>query len=74
MMTADEMDQLGKASGKAFDTAFMELMIKHHEGAVAMAKTEQADGVFPEAKTMAGAIISSQTAEIATMNGLLGKN
>lgn len=74
MMTAGEMDQLGKASGKAFDTAFMELMIKHHEGAVAMAKTEQAEGVFPEAKTMAAAIISSQTAEIATMNGLLGKN
>ncbi len=74
MMTAEEMDGLGKASGKAFDTAFMELMIKHHEGAVAMAKTERADGAHPEAKTMAEAIISSQTAEIATMNGLLGKN
>lgn len=74
MMTAEEMDRLGKASGKAFDTAFMELMIKHHEGAVAMAKTERAEGAFPEAKTMAEAIISSQTAEIATMNGLLGKN
>ncbi|MEU9254991.1 DUF305 domain-containing protein [Streptomyces sp. NPDC048270] len=74
MMTAEEMDRLGKASGKAFDTAFMELMIKHHEGAVAMAKTERADGAHPEAKTMAEAIISSQSAEIATMNGLLGKN
>ncbi|MFE3558099.1 DUF305 domain-containing protein [Streptomyces sp. NPDC059193] len=74
MMTAEEMDGLGKASGRAFDTAFMELMIKHHEGAVAMAKTELADGAFPEAKTMAEAIISSQSAEIATMNGLLGKN
>ncbi|MGP3689790.1 DUF305 domain-containing protein [Streptomyces sp. IBSNAI002] len=74
MMTAEEMDRLGKASGPAFDTAFMELMIKHHEGAVAMAKTELADGAFPGAKTMAEAIISSQSAEIATMNRLLGKN
>lgn len=74
MMTAEEMDRLGKASGKAFDTAFMELMIKHHEGAVAMARTERAQGAFSEAKVMADAIISSQTAEIATMKGLLGKN
>ncbi|MEV1091215.1 DUF305 domain-containing protein [Streptomyces microflavus] len=74
MMTADEMDQLEKASGKAFDTAFLEMMIKHHEGAVEMAKTENAEGAFPEAKTMADAIITSQTAEITTMNGLLGKN
>ncbi|MGR4878621.1 DUF305 domain-containing protein [Streptomyces sp. LARHCF249] len=73
MMTAEEMQKLGKASGKAFDTAFMELMIKHHEGAVAMAATERAEGAFPAAKTMAEAIISSQSAEIATMNGLLGK-
>ncbi|OEJ34780.1 DUF305 domain-containing protein [Streptomyces subrutilus] len=74
MMTAEEMDRLGKASGKAFDTAFMELMIKHHEGAVAMAETERTQGAHPEAKTMAEAIISSQSAEIATMKELLGKN
>ncbi|MBT2390654.1 DUF305 domain-containing protein [Streptomyces sp. ISL-1] len=74
MMTAEVMTSLEKASGKAFDTDFMELMIKHHEGAVAMAKTEKADGAFPDAKTMADAIITSQTAEIARMNSLLGKS
>ncbi|MFF6995190.1 DUF305 domain-containing protein [Streptomyces sp. NPDC008313] len=74
MMTAEDMDSLKKASGKAFDTAFMEMMIKHHEGAVEMAKTEKTDGFFPGAKKMADAIITSQTAEISRMNGLLGKN
>ncbi|AWZ07805.1 MULTISPECIES: DUF305 domain-containing protein [unclassified Streptomyces] len=74
MMTAEEIDNLKAASGKAFDTAFMELMIKHHEGAVEMAKTEKADGSFPDAKTMADAIITSQSAEIDKMNTLLGKN
>ncbi|MER6612184.1 DUF305 domain-containing protein [Streptomyces xantholiticus] len=74
MMTAEQMDQLENSSGKAFDTAFMEMMIKHHEGAVAMAKTEQADGAYEPAKKMAGAIITSQTAEITRMNKLLGKN
>ncbi|GAA2922941.1 DUF305 domain-containing protein [Kitasatospora cinereorecta] len=74
MMTPEEMDSLKQASGKAFDTAFMEMMIQHHEGAVAMAQTEKADGAFPDTQKMADAIITSQTAEIARMNGLLGKS
>jgi uncharacterized protein (DUF305 family) len=74
MMSAEEMDKLKSSSGTAFDTAFMELMIKHHEGAVAMAKTEQADGAYAPAKRMAGDIITSQTAEITQMNKLLGKS
>jgi uncharacterized protein (DUF305 family) len=74
MMSAEEMDKLKSSSGTAFDTAFMELMIKHHEGAVAMAKTEQADGAYAPAKRMAGDIITSQTAEITEMNKLLGKS
>ncbi|MFJ9641747.1 DUF305 domain-containing protein [Streptomyces sp. NPDC101206] len=74
MMSAQEMDRLKNASGNAFDTAFMDLMVKHHEGAVAMARTEQTTGSFPAARTMAEAIISSQSAEIAQMNKLLGRS
>ncbi|MFD9304850.1 DUF305 domain-containing protein [Streptomyces sp. NPDC060048] len=72
MMTTEEMEKLEQSSGEAFDTAFTQLMIKHHEGAVAMAKKEKSDGAFPVAKAMADAIITQQTAEIARMNGLLG--
>lgn len=74
MMTAEEMAELENASGKAFDTAFMEMMIKHHEGAVEMAETEQADGAYAPAKKMAAEIIASQSAEIEQMNKLLGDN
>ncbi|MER6623005.1 DUF305 domain-containing protein [Streptomyces sp. NPDC000931] len=74
MMSAEEMTELENASGKAFDTAFMEMMIKHHEGAVEMAKTEQADGVHAPARGMAADIIASQSAEIEQMNKLLGKD
>ncbi|MEU4983319.1 DUF305 domain-containing protein [Streptomyces sp. NPDC021969] len=73
MMTAEEMTRLENASGKAFDTAFTELMIKHHEGAVEMARTERTDGAHGPAKKMAGEIIDSQSAEIEQMNQLLGK-
>ncbi|KFG75011.1 DUF305 domain-containing protein [Streptomyces mutabilis] len=73
MMTDQEMRGLEDASGEAFDTAFLELMIRHHEGAVAMARAEQADGAHAPAKKMAGEIITSQSAEIERMKRLLGK-
>ncbi|MFI1002443.1 DUF305 domain-containing protein [Streptomyces galbus] len=74
MMTMQEMDELEKASGKAFDTAFLEMMVKHHQGAVAMAEAEQADGAFAPARKTAGRIVTSQSAEIEQMNRLLGKD
>ncbi|MFJ8190112.1 DUF305 domain-containing protein [Streptomyces sp. NPDC096094] len=74
MMTAGEMTELEDASGKAFDTAFLEMMIRHHEGAVQMAKTEQADGAYNPATKMAAEIITSQSAEIEQMTRLLGED
>ncbi|WP_407566046.1 DUF305 domain-containing protein [Streptomyces sp. 184] len=48
-------------------------MIEHHEGAVAMAGTERADGSYGPAKKMAGRIVSSQEAEIDAMKSMLDK-
>ncbi|MFE1794917.1 DUF305 domain-containing protein [Streptomyces sp. NPDC059517] len=74
MMTAEEMTELENASGTAFDTAFLKMMIKHHEGAVTMAKTEQADGASAAAVKLAGQIVTAQSTEIDQMNRLLGKS
>ncbi|MEO6715214.1 MAG: DUF305 domain-containing protein [Mycobacteriales bacterium] len=71
MMTDQEMAALEKASGAEFDKMFLEMMTKHHEGAIMMAKGEQANGQDTSAKDLAGKIIADQTAEIATMRGLL---
>ena len=38
MLTAAEMARLADARGDAFDRLFLELMIKHHEGALTMVK------------------------------------
>ncbi|MFE9884840.1 DUF305 domain-containing protein [Streptomyces scopuliridis] len=73
MMGDSDMSTLEKASGPAFDTAFLKLMVKHHEGAVEMARTEKSDGADQSAKDMADAIITSQSAEITRMNTLLDK-
>ncbi|RZS36400.1 uncharacterized protein (DUF305 family) [Herbihabitans rhizosphaerae] len=72
MMTADDMVRLSAARGTAFDRLFLELMIRHHEGAVEMANTEKAQGVHPGARALADAVVRAQTTEIDTMRRLLG--
>ncbi|NBM20720.1 DUF305 domain-containing protein, partial [Streptomyces sp. GC420] len=67
MMDDRQMDELDGASGKAFDTMFLTMMIQHHEGAVEMAKTEKRQGSYGPAKSLADDIIEAQTAEITQM-------
>ncbi|MFG2209526.1 DUF305 domain-containing protein [Streptomyces sp. NPDC048638] len=74
MMTEKQMKELKGASGKAFDTAFLTMMVGHHEGAVKMARTEQREGAYGPAKTLAGNVITGQSTEITQMNKLLGKS
>ncbi|GAB3958878.1 DUF305 domain-containing protein [Actinoallomurus acanthiterrae] len=72
MMSEQDMKKLGTLSGKPFDKAFLQMMIQHHQGAVTMAKTEQASGSSADAKALASSIVTSQSAEIETMKKLLG--
>jgi len=72
MMTDDQMAQLDQATGAAFDTMWLQMMIEHHQGAVTMAKTELAQGSNPEAKALAQKIVDAQEAEITEMQGMLG--
>jgi uncharacterized protein (DUF305 family) len=52
---------------KPFDLRFIEAMIPHHQGAIAMAKDAQQKAERPEIKELAGAIITAQEAEIAQL-------
>lgn len=71
IVSQQEMSQLMAAHGAQFDRLFLQMMIRHHEGAVEMAKTEQARGLNPAAKKLAHQIETSQTAEIAQMQQML---
>ncbi|MGC0409388.1 uncharacterized protein (DUF305 family) [Streptomyces sp. SAI-195] len=73
MMDGQDMAELERASGRAFDTMFLTMMVEHHEGAVEMAGTEKAKGRYAPAKALADDIITAQNAEITEMNKLLGK-
>ncbi len=71
MMTADEMTALEAATGPAFDKLWLDMMVRHHQGAVTMSKTAATDGKSALVKELAAKIVSAQEAEIAEMQKLL---
>lgn len=71
MMSEQEMKELLASSGTAFDRMFLDMMIRHHQGAIDMAEKQQRDGKHPAAKQLAGKIAQDQAAEIAQMRQLL---
>ncbi|MEH1015309.1 DUF305 domain-containing protein [Micromonospora sp. CPCC 206060] len=73
MMTDAEMAELAAASGTDFDRRFLTMMVAHHKGALTMARDEISSGENTEAKALAQTIITSQQAEIDTMNKILAR-
>jgi uncharacterized protein (DUF305 family) len=61
----------GMMSGTGFDRMFLQMMIVHHQGAIEMSQTEQAQGSNPDARRLAQQIITTQQAEIREMQTLL---
>ncbi len=61
------MQGLAGKTGRAFDRAFIDEMIVHHEGAVEMAQAALVSAEREEIKTLSRAIISAQEKEIAEM-------
>ncbi|MEU5260093.1 DUF305 domain-containing protein [Amycolatopsis sp. NPDC021455] len=74
MMSAEDMQKLGEAKGAEFDKMWLDMMIKHHQGAIDMAKTELGKGASTEAKTLAQKIIDAQQGEITEMQGMPSKS
>lgn len=73
-MTDQQMEQLQAADGAQAQRLFLEGMIAHHKGAVAMAQAQVSNGKNPDAIKLAQSIIATQNAEIQTMQALLAKS
>jgi uncharacterized protein (DUF305 family) len=73
MMSTKEISNLNKATGATFDRMWLQMMVKHHQGAITMAKTALDQGSNPEANKLAKSIIDGQSAEIAEMNSILSE-
>lgn len=71
-MSMDQMSgSLEDLQGDAFDKAFIEMMIVHHQGAVDMAKHIPAQAKHEELKKLGADIIAAQTKEIEMMQSWL---
>lgn len=71
MMTDQQMHDLSAATGPAFDRLFLQMMIKHHGGGVAMASAELSDGQNADAQLVARSISDDQQAQMTFMLQLL---
>lgn len=71
MMSDDEMDTMAAMAGADLEAMFLEMMIRHHQGAIEMAKTELEDGTNADVLAVAQNIIETQQAEIDTMSSML---
>ncbi|MFI5841476.1 DUF305 domain-containing protein [Catenuloplanes sp. NPDC051500] len=65
--STEEIDSLRATSGADFDPTFLALFTGHQHNAVEMSKTEAAEGVNPDAKSLAKSIDESRTAQIQLM-------
>ncbi|MFF4174092.1 DUF305 domain-containing protein [Streptomyces sp. NPDC001744] len=73
MMSERDMKKLAAATGKEFDRAFAELMIAHHDGAVAMAEDERRNGLNATTRKLADDVVRTQSAEVAELRKILGR-
>ena len=74
MLTPEEMTQLAKLSGAAFEQQFLKGMIRHHQGAIQMVKSLlSTKGGAQDANVarFANEVDADQSAEIARMQKLL---
>ncbi|GGO19954.1 hypothetical protein GCM10011574_45950 [Microbispora bryophytorum] len=62
--TRAEIEALAKLQGPSFDRKYVTLMIEHDNGAIKLARAEQADGAFEGAKALAVATTTSLGAEV----------
>lgn len=74
MLSAGELRQLEDARGEAFDRLFLDLMIRHHEGALAMVqllRSRPGGGQDAEAWQFSAEVDADQRAEISRMRRML---
>jgi uncharacterized protein (DUF305 family) len=71
LMSADDMTALKNASGAEASKLFLQQMMVHHKGAIAMSQIEIDAGENADAKAKAIAIVKVQTDEVVVMTKLL---
>lgn len=71
MASPEELSRLKSAAGKELDVLFLQLMLRHHQGAVPMAQYTIDHAGVGYVRDLAQKIVSSQTGEVTLMIKML---
>ena len=71
MLGDDELDDLADAEGAEFDRLYLSGMVRHHEGAIEMARHVLEHGADVRVNELANGIVAEQSAEIARLERIL---
>jgi uncharacterized protein (DUF305 family) len=71
MATAAQMSRLLSSSGHALDVLFLQLMIRHHQGGLPMARYAAAHASVPAVRMLAENMAVTQSREIGQMKTML---
>ena len=71
MATEQELAELRTLAGSAFDVRFLQLMIRHHRGALPMAEYAAANADQAAVRSLARSIAWAQQAEVSMMEDMI---
>ncbi|WP_446224767.1 DUF305 domain-containing protein [Nocardia sp. IBHARD005] len=73
MATTEELADLRRIRGTDFDTRYLQLLLRHHEGGVTMARVARDTATIPAVAALAEQIDNAQTAESQTLRDMLAQ-
>jgi uncharacterized protein (DUF305 family) len=73
MASPADLEQLRAASGAQFDVLFLQLMLRHHQGGVPMARYAEQHGETAQVRNLAEKIVIAQGAESDYMTQLISQ-
>jgi len=70
-LSTQDLRDLSDATGAAFDTLWLQTMIRHEQVGLTLAQTELAKGANPGVKALAQKMLDERQGQVTTMQGLL---
>ncbi|MEV0085524.1 DUF305 domain-containing protein [Saccharopolyspora sp. NPDC050642] len=73
MASAEELAKLRGSAGTEFDTFFLQLMVRHHQGGAPMMSEAAERAEQPQVRNLAQQMLNAQSTEIEVMNQMLAE-
>lgn len=74
MASQEELTKLRSLSGPEFDTFFLQLMIRHHQGGASMMREAAQRAEVPQVRNLAQQMLNAQSSEITVMTQMVSES